>query len=143
MNKVCQSLNTLLADSLVFYVKLHNYHWNIRGIHFKAIHEATEELYEHFAVFYDDVAERILQLGDKPYVTMRSALEHAELKEESRDSFDVQEVLEGVTGDLTYIHQRLENLASDPATDPVTQDFCNSSMAFIEKKLWMIQTMLK
>ena len=46
MSKVIQLLQQIQADSLVFYTKLHNLHWNVEGLMFKPIHEATEKIYD-------------------------------------------------------------------------------------------------
>ena len=68
-NQLVELLNKNLANMQVLYVKLHNYHWNVKGINFKPIHEMTEAYYNYFAEQYDEVAERIVQLGGKPLVT--------------------------------------------------------------------------
>ena len=40
-----EDLNKLLADLNVFYRKLQNYHWNIKGMDFFIMHEKLEEYY--------------------------------------------------------------------------------------------------
>ena len=77
MSKVIQLLQQIQADSLVFYTKLHNLHWNVEGLMFKPIHEATEKIYDEFADVFDDVAERVIQLGGNPYVTLSDILKNA------------------------------------------------------------------
>ena len=72
--KLILQLNQNLADVQVLYVKLHNYHWNIKGPHFWGIHNVTEGYYDYLAKQYDDIAERILQLNGKPLTTMKSYL---------------------------------------------------------------------
>lgn len=37
-------MNQNIANLSVLNVKLHNYHWNVTGIHFKPIHEMTEAI---------------------------------------------------------------------------------------------------
>ncbi len=78
---IIQKLNQNLADLHILYVKLHNYHWNIQGPQFVTIHKTTEEFYERVAELYDEIAERILQLGDKPLATVKGYIENAQLKE--------------------------------------------------------------
>lgn len=46
MEKVLNSLNSLLADLNVFFRKLQNYHWNVEGKDFFIVHEKLEEYYD-------------------------------------------------------------------------------------------------
>ena len=53
---VVDILKQIQADSIVFYMKLHNLHWNVKGLLFKPIHESTEAIYDEFAEIFDAVA---------------------------------------------------------------------------------------
>ena len=44
-------LNKYLSNLGVEYIKLHNLHWNVVGIQFKAIHEYLEGLYDGVSEF--------------------------------------------------------------------------------------------
>jgi len=70
MSNVIQHLQEIQADSHVLYVTIHNYHWNVKGLQFFAVHEATEKLYDTMSEIFDETAERILQLGGTPLVSL-------------------------------------------------------------------------
>ena len=53
MSKIVQQLKQIQADSAVFYIKLHNYHWNVTGMDFHPTHKALEGMYDDMAVGYD------------------------------------------------------------------------------------------
>lgn len=142
MSQLTQAMNALLADSLVLYVKLHNYHWNVSGPQFDQIHAKTEALYTQIATFYDDIAERILQLGDKPIITMKSVLETATLQEEPHDHFNDREVIHGVVHDFEHIHRELKRIAELDSCDAVTTGFIDDQCAMFEKELWMLKASL-
>jgi len=95
-NNLVEQLNKNLADLQVMYVKLHNYHWNVKGKHFFGIHNMTESYYNYFAAQYDEVAERILQIGGKPITTMKSYLEKSEIKEEENNEFSADDVINSI-----------------------------------------------
>lgn len=103
MKELVKQLNQNLADVQVLYVKLHNYHWNVKGPHFFGIHKQTEEYYDYFAGVYDDVAERILQIGGKPLTTLKSYLEKAKITEENKSEFSASEVINSVVNDFEYL----------------------------------------
>ena len=60
MSKIVQQLKQIQADSAVFYIKLHNYHWNVTGMDFHPTHKALEGMYDDMADLMDDVAERVI-----------------------------------------------------------------------------------
>ncbi len=56
MNKIVQTLKQIQADSAVFYIKLHNYHWNVKGADFHPVHSALENMYDEITEQMDEVA---------------------------------------------------------------------------------------
>lgn len=138
------ALNTLLADTHIMNVKLHNYHWNIQGSQFFSIHEMTEKFYDHFFSVFDDIAERILQLEGKPMTTVKSYLKNATLLEETLDSFSAEYVLEALLKDFSAIHKsalRLIELAEE-SNDLSTGNLIGDLIDWLEKSNWMIRQTL-
>ena len=62
MENILNNLNTFLSDLNVFYRKLQNYHWNIKGKDFFVIHSKLEEYYNEINTEIDELAEHILTL---------------------------------------------------------------------------------
>lgn len=58
-----QAFARLMADTYTLYLKTQNYHWHVRGPHFKTLHLMFEEQYMQLALGVDALAERILTLG--------------------------------------------------------------------------------
>lgn len=137
-------LKQLQADSLVFFVKTHNYHWNVKGKDFPQVHAATEDIYNVFAKIFDDLAERVIQLGDTPYVTLKEALEKAKIKEESKTCFKSKEILEAILEDYKYFLKNFKKLSEVAASknDTTTQGYADSQVAHLEKAIWMINAQL-
>lgn len=79
--QLIQAVNKQVANWTVMYVKLHNYHWYVKGKDFFTLHEKFEELYNETATYIDDLAERLLALNGKPIATMKESLETASVKE--------------------------------------------------------------
>ena len=143
--KVVQLLKQIQADSLVFYTKLHNLHWHIEGPMFKPIHEATEKIYDEFADVFDDVAERTIQLGGVPYVTLADISKNAKIKEESKTKFNPTQVLNIILEDFEYFLKLFKELSdvADEAKDKVSADYANGILAVLEKEIWMLKAQLK
>ncbi|MEE9431406.1 MAG: DNA starvation/stationary phase protection protein [Melioribacteraceae bacterium] len=139
--KMIEQLNQNLADVQVLYVKLHNYHWNVKGSHFFGIHNLTEGYYDYFAKQYDDIAERILQLGGKPLTTMKSYLGISKIKEENKNSFSASIVIKSVTKDFNYLLKEFKKTSkiSEGQNDSTTQALADENIAWLEKAIWMLK----
>ena len=59
-------LNDLLANYSILYQNARGYHRNIKGDKFFELHVKFEELYNDLFQKIDEVAERILTLGQTP-----------------------------------------------------------------------------
>ncbi len=140
-NKLIELLNKNLANLQILYVKLHNYHWNVKGMNFKSIHEMTEAYYDYFAEQYDEAAERVVQLGGKPLATLQDYLINASLKEESKNEFDVKIVLNAVLADFEYLNKEFKNIskAANENLDMPTASYADNNVAWLEKQIWMIK----
>lgn len=140
-NKLIEMLNKNLSNLLVLYVKLHNYHWNVKGMNFKPIHEVTEAYYDYFAEQYDEVAERIVQLGGKPFATLQDYLKNALVKEDNKNVFDPKEVLNSVLADFEILNNEfkaISEVAGDSGDVP-TANIADDNVAWLEKEIWMIK----
>ncbi|MGD9655472.1 MAG: DNA starvation/stationary phase protection protein [Sulfuricurvum sp.] len=144
MAKVTTQLKTLQADALALFVKLHNYHWNIKGMQFSPIHNMTEGIYESMAGLYDDCAERVLQLGQKPHITFGDITGATRIKEETKSDFDAKYVLESILADYKTLLKAFVELsdAADKEGDKATVGFADEKIASLEKDIWMIKATL-
>lgn len=145
MSKVIEQLKQIQADAHAMYVKVHNYHWNIEGMDFFPVHNQTEQIYTSMSTLYDDVAERVLQMGEKPYLTISQLVKVAKIEEETKDSFRSKEVIEKILKDYNYFLDSFKILskAASESGDKTTEAFADEKVASLEKELWMIGNMIK
>ena len=139
--QLIENMNRNLSNLQVLYVKLHNYHWNIKGFRFFQVHNLTEEYYDHIAKLYDDVAERILQIGGKPFSSMSEYLANADIKEESKKDFGEEEVLRNIIADFEQLlsdYNKISDIA-DEAGDKASVGMADENIAYFEKALWMLK----
>ena len=61
--KLINGMKALLGTAFAFYLKGHNYHWNVTGPNFAQYHEFFGDLYEEVFASVDDIAEEIRKLG--------------------------------------------------------------------------------
>lgn len=137
-------LNQQVANWSVMYMKLHNYHWNIKGEHFFTLHAKLEELYDEAAQHLDDLAERILALGGRPVGTMKECLELSHIKE-ATDNESWTDMIRQVAGDFELICKEMKEgiEAAEENRDSPTADMLTAIETSLEKHGWMLKAYLK
>lgn len=140
--QVIEHLNGVLADAVVYYYKLHNYHWFVTGVRFDQLHRKFEELYENAHIDIDELAERVLTIGGKPIGTLATAIKTATVAEETQTP-DAETMLDRVVNDLRTRRERsFATIAeAENAGDRGTVNMLDEMNDRIEKQIWMIEAM--
>lgn len=141
--ELATDLNELLANFQVYYQNLRSVHWNIKGPNFFALHEKFEELYTEAQVQIDDIAERILTLGETPLHTFQDYLENSKVhvaKDVHQDKECVKVVLDSIKQILTIERDILDKSGEmgDEGTNAMMSDFISGQ----EKTAWMLNSWL-
>lgn len=138
-----EKLNALLSNFQLYYQNLRGFHWNIKGTNFFELHGKFEELYGDAQQKIDELAERILTLGQTPLHTFGDYLQTAEVpvyKNISKDRETVQALVEMLQVLLIQEREVLE-LAGE-AQDEGTADLITPIIAEQEKTIWMLRAWL-
>lgn len=144
-NELAVALNGYLANLNVAYVKLHNLHWNVVGMNFKAIHEYLESLYDGLAESVDSVAELVKMGGGIPAASMKEYLELADVKELPSVERPGADVLSLVLADFELMRgqaERIRDLA-DGAGSYAVVDAMEGDLGHYNKAIWFIRAMMK
>lgn len=138
-----EELNKLLSDLNVFYRKLQNYHWNIKGHDFFVVHEKLEEYYNCINEQIDEVAEHILILGGQPLGRMKDYLQISTIQEANNEKLTSDVIYKNVTADITILlnlSKEIKKLAEEK-TDYRTSSLIDEYISDYSKKLWMLTQM--
>ncbi len=140
--KVLGLLDQVLADEYVLYTKTRNFHWNVTGMHFSALHKFFEEQYQILDAAVDEIAERSRTLGGRAMGSLKEFLAKTRLKEAvSRVPKE-----EGMLAELLKDHEavirslREDVDECDRAGDLGTADFLTGLMERHEKMAWMLRS---
>ena len=63
MEDLQQASKVAFASTFSFYLKAHNFHWNVEGIHFKELHDLFGDIYEEVYGSIDTFAEQIRSMN--------------------------------------------------------------------------------
>ena len=108
MSKTNEVLNKQIANWSVLYIKLHNYHWYVKGPQFFTLHVKFQELYEEAALHVDELAERQLALQGQPIATMTDYLKTSSLKE-AQGQENATEMVDALIADFSTVIQELKD----------------------------------
>ncbi|MFN7902406.1 MAG: Dps family protein [Holosporales bacterium] len=138
------ALNGVLANTVLLAVKTQNFHWNVTGLEFAALHRFFGELYEELFDAIDDIAERIRALDGVPVGSLKQFLEHATLPETTHVP-KAPEMLKILTADTIKIAEIVRGVLHVAAgyQDEVTADLLTERLAAHDKAAWMLASHIK
>ena len=140
---LAEDLNTLLANFQLYYQNLRGMHWNIKGRAFFDLHVKFEELYNDANIKVDEIAERILTLGETPLHTFDDYTNYGKVpvgKNISEDNKAVELIVDSLA-ELLKIERDILNKsgeADDEGTNAMMSDFISEQ----EKTVWMMKAWL-
>ena len=144
--EVAQSLNILLADEHVLYIKTRRAHWNVEGPDFLTIHRFFEEQYKQLEGIIDDIAERIRIIGHYAEATLDGFLKETHLSEGTRENNDsagfMKSLLEDHETIIIYLRENIDRYDVE-WKDAGTSDFITGLLETHEKMAWMLRAHLK
>ncbi len=139
---VVAALQKTLVDLKALSLVTKQLHWNIRGPHFKPVHEHLDLVYSATDEAVDEVAERIAQLGESPNA-QPSDLKSTVVKEVQKGFIDDQQVLELIVERIaSATHDIRDRMAETEEPDPATADLMHGIVLSLEKHLWMLRSHL-
>lgn len=136
-------MNEQVANLNVLYVKLHSYHWYVKGNNFFRLHLKFEELYNEVSEQMDAIAERMLTLKWNPAATLKEYLELATIQEASgkeESQAMVQHLLEDLATLCESYREGIE--LAGKAGDDATADLLTGYVGSLEKHMWMLRAYL-
>ena len=143
--ELTNNLNKYLANLGILYIKLHNLHWNVVGINFKAIHEYYETLYDGISASLDSVAEIIKMHEQTPLATLKSYLEASDIKELESSEIDSKKSLKIVLEDFIKMKSLIEQIRKDADQEDLYDivTLMENDLEQYTKSIWFIKSMLK
>jgi starvation-inducible DNA-binding protein len=140
--KVAEALNEVLADEFVLYTKTLNFHWNIEGRDFHALHLFLDEQYHQLQTIIDSVAERIRKVGHFATGSLKEFLANTSLKEHSGAASVSETMLAELVSDHDAIIRKTRKLIDEfeeKYDDAGSADFITGIMKQHEKMAWMLR----
>lgn len=142
--KIADALEQLLADSYTLYLKTHNYHWNVTGPQFGALHLMFETQYNDLALAVDLIAERIRALGYHAPGSYREFSARTKISE-GEPGTPAMEMVKQLAQDSQTVARAAAAVigVADSAGDQPTVDIATTRQELHEKNAWMLRSFLE
>lgn len=142
--KIAQGLSKLLADSFSLYLMTHNFHWNVTGPMFNALHTMFMEQYTEQWNALDLVAERIRALGHPAPGSFKDYAKLASIKEVDGvpKAADMIKLLVNAQEATARTARSLFPVV-EKANDQPTMDLLTQRLEVHEKTAWMLRSLLE
>ena len=145
-NAIVGILATTLADEFVLRTRLRNYHWNVRGHLFHALHEMFEEQYEQLSETIDDIAERIRSYGVMTPGTLEEFRHMTRLSEQPGEYPESTLMVSNLVSDheilIRHLRADIERVG-ETHNDVASEDFLTGLLQAHQEMAWMLRTFIE
>ena len=135
-------LKALLANLHVVHIKIHNFHWNVRGPFFGPLHKLFDDVYDRTGERLDKVAERIRAIGGVPPGSMSEFLALTTLSEAPGELLPCEDMLKKLVTDFEHLSAgariALQHIKDDEGTMNLLADF----VEHVDKDAWFLRSHL-
>lgn len=144
MSELSKAAKIAFATTFSFYLKAHNFHWNIEGVNFKQFHDLFGGIYEEVFESVDPFAEQIRALGSY----MPGSYTRFSMLSQIEDENDILDD-RSMVATLLEDNDKLKNLLkmvfdlSEQAGEHGFSDFIAGRMDAHSKHGWMLRSILK
>ncbi len=144
MEQLHQLAKIAFASEFSFYLKAHQFHWNVEGMFFESLHSLFGKVYEEVYDSIDDFAEKIRSLGTymPGSYTRFSMLSQIEDETEMLDGKQMVAELLRDNEKMKVILKKLFE-ASEAAGEHGFSDFVAGRIDAHAKHGWMLKATLK
>lgn len=135
-----KKMNTLLADLVVEYHKLQNFHWYIKGKDFFTIHAKLEEYYNYINEAIDEIAENILMIGFQPVASLKEFMELSKIEEAKDQQLSSKEIYNTVLKDFNYLLEAIKEIKqlADKEDNYLISSLMDDYIGNFTKSIWML-----
>jgi starvation-inducible DNA-binding protein len=137
---ISAALRPLLADVFALYMKTKNFHWHMRGRHFRDYHLLLDEQADQIFAMSDDVAERARKLGGTTLRSISDIAKHQRLKDNNADVVAPTDMLTELKNDNQQLVREMREVHElcDKHKDLATASLIENWIDETERRVWFL-----
>ena len=140
VTEISEELRHLLADVFALYLKTKNFHWHMRGAHFRDYHLLLDEQADQIFAMSDDVAERSRKLGATTLRSIGDVSRNQRLKDNDKAGLSPKEMLSELCNDTQKLigFLRSTHEVCDKHNDVATASLIENWIDESERRRWFL-----
>lgn len=133
-------LRRLLADTFAIYIKTKNFHWHMKGRHFRDYHLLLDEHADQLFGITDEIAERARKLGAATLRSIGDIARHQRLQDSDREHVAPEEMLAELCTDNRQLTRflRVTHEVCDRHHDVATASLIEVWIDQAERRAWFL-----
>jgi starvation-inducible DNA-binding protein len=133
-------LQRLLADTFALYIKTKNFHWHMKGRHFRDYHLLLDEHADQLFGITDEIAERARKLGATSLRSIGDITRHQRLQDNEREHLGPEEMLGELHGDNQQLTRflRVTHEVCERHHDVATASLIEVWIDQAERRAWFL-----
>ncbi len=144
VHEIESELRRLLADTFALYMKTKNFHWHIKGRHFRDYHLLLDEHADQLFGITDEIAERARKLGATTLRSVGDITRHQRLQDSDQEQVEPDEMLKELLSDNRKLTGFLRGAhgVCDGHNDVATASLLEVWIDQAERRAWFLAEMV-
>ncbi|WP_263357666.1 Dps family protein [Acidicapsa ligni] len=140
VKRLSLELKVLLADIFALYLKTKNFHWHMRGPHFRDYHLLLDEQADQLFAMTDEIAERARKLGGPTLKSIGDITRHQRIKDCDREQVPAESMLTELLGDNQSVTTwlRSAHVLCEEFHDVATASLIENWIDQTERRTWFL-----
>ena len=134
------NLNGLLANHFALFMKTKNFHWHVRGPHFRDLHLLFDEQAQAIISVTDAIAERVRKNGGATLTSVGAVAARSQIADQDDSALEAMAMVKELRQDNETLIAQLRKTkesaeqAGDNATDGLIDDWTDQA----EERAWFL-----
>jgi starvation-inducible DNA-binding protein len=143
--EITGTLRQLLADVFSLYLKTKNFHWHMKGRHFRDYHLLLDEQGTQIFEMTDDIAERARKIGGSTLHSIGDIGRHQRLKDNDEEDVAPEEMLTELRDDNAQLTRflRAAHETCGKHNDVATTSLIEVWIDETERRTWFLSEIVK
>ena len=141
VGEITTVLRPLLADVFALYLKTKNFHWHMRGRHFRDYHLLLDEQASQIFDMTDEIAERARKIGGSTLHSIGDIARHQRLQDNDTEDIGADDMLRALHADNQQLARFLRSAheVCDELNDVATTSLIETWIDQTERRTWFLR----
>lgn len=140
VKQVVETINPLIADAFVLYIKTKNFHWHVASSHFRDYHLLFEEQAQSILDSIDPLAERVRRIGGLTIRGMDHIASLQNIKDDERSFVPPDAMISELLQDNSQMAKAIREAIDicEENRDTPTANLLQEILDQTERRIWFL-----